>query len=71
MLVFLDESGADRRNMLRQYGYSMRGKPAQKRALLCRGEHVSTIANISLSSLLYYVDVVKGIVDGDRFYDYI
>ena len=68
MLVFLDESGADRRNMLRQYGYCMRGKPAQKHALLCRGEHVSIIANISLSSLLY-VDIVKGTVDGDRFYD--
>lgn len=70
MLVFLDESGADRRNMLRKYGYSMRGKPAQKHALLFRGEHVSAIANISVSGLLD-VDVVKGTVDGDRFYDYV
>ena len=70
MLIFLDESGADRRNMLRKYGYSMRGKPAQKHTLLVRGEHVSAIANISVSGLLD-VDVVKGTVDGDRFYDYV
>ena len=64
MLVFLDESGADK------YGCSMRGKPAQKHALLVRGEHVSAIANISVSGLLD-VDVVKGPVDGDRFYEHI
>ena len=29
MLIFLDETGADRRNILRKYGYSMRGKPAE------------------------------------------
>ena len=27
MLVFIDETGADNRNLLRKYGYSMRGKP--------------------------------------------
>ena len=45
MLIFLDETGADRRNTLRKYGYSMRGKPAQKHTLLVRGERVSAIAN--------------------------
>ena len=28
MLVFLDETGCDRRNSLRKYGYSLRGKYA-------------------------------------------
>ena len=27
MLIFLDETGADRRNALQHYGYSMRGNP--------------------------------------------
>ena len=70
MLVFLDETGADQRNLLRKYGYSMRGKPAQKQTLLVRGERVSAIANISVSGLLD-VKVVKGTVDGEVFYDYI
>lgn len=29
MLVFLDESGSDRRDALRRYGYSLRGIPAK------------------------------------------
>ena len=70
MLVFLDETGADRRNMLRKYGYNMRDKPAQKHTLLVRGERVSAIANISTSGLLD-VDVVKGTIDGERFYNYV
>ena len=28
MLVFLDETGCDRRNSIRKYGYSLRGKSA-------------------------------------------
>lgn len=67
MLIFLDETGADRRNILRKYGYSMRGKPAQKHTLLVGGERVSVIASING---LLGIDVIKGTVDGDRFYDY-
>ena len=70
MLIFLDETGADRRNLLRKYGYSIRGKPAQKHTLLVRGERVSGIAMISTSGLLD-VSVVKGTVDGDKFYDFV
>ena len=70
MLIFLDEIGADRRNTLRKYGFSIRGKPAQKHSLLVRGEHVSGITLISVNGLLD-VDVVKGSVDGDKFYDFV
>ena len=72
MFVFLDETGADRRNMLRKYGYSIRGKPAQRHTWLVRGERVSGIAIISVRGLLD-VSVVKGTVDGDtcKFYDFV
>ena len=40
MLVFVDETGADRRNSIRKYGYSMRGKPLTSNKLLIRGERV-------------------------------
>ena len=54
-----------------EYTVAMHGKPAQKYTLLVRREYyVSAIANISVSGLLD-VDVVKGTVDGDRFYDYV
>ena len=38
MLIFIDESGSDRRDRLRRYGYSIRGKPQRSLKLLVRGE---------------------------------
>ena len=38
MLVFVDETGSDRRNMIRKCGYSLRGKPLKNHSLLVRGE---------------------------------
>ena len=52
MLIFLDKTGADRRNILRRYGYSMRGKPIVSHQLLVRGDHLSGIAFISVNGLL-------------------
>ena len=57
MFVFVDETGADRRNTLRKYGYSMRGRPALNHSFLIRGERISAI---SIHGLLD-VKSVKGI----------
>ena len=38
MLVFLDETGADRRNISKKYGYSIRGKRPISQQLLVRGQ---------------------------------
>ena len=46
MLVFIDESGADRRDALRNYGYSLRGHAAKAVSLLPRGKHLSAIAAV-------------------------
>ena len=70
MLVFVDETGCDRRNLLRKKGYSIRGKPAVTHKLLVRGEHVSVIAAISTKGLLD-VKICRGGVDSDTFYDFI
>ena len=70
MLVFVDETGADQRNTIRKYGYSVRGKPIRNHKLLVRGERVSAIACISTSGLLD-VKVVQGTSDGDTFYDFV
>jgi hypothetical protein len=34
MLIFLDETGSDRRNSIRKHGYSFRGKPIVSHELL-------------------------------------
>ncbi len=70
MLVFLDETGADRRNTMRKYGYSIRGKPARSPKLFVRGQHISVIAFMSVKGLLD-CKIVQGSVDGDEFYDFV
>ena len=45
MLVFVDETGADRRDCMRHFGYSLRCRPAISHRLLVRGQRgVSAIA---------------------------
>ena len=70
MFVFVDETGADRRNTLRKYGYSMRRRPALNHSFLIRGERIPAIACISLHGLLD-VKTVKGTSSGDTFYDFV
>jgi len=69
MLVFLDETGSDRRNTIRRHGYSLRGKPLVSHELLVRGERISAIAFMSMSGMLD-CKTVKHSVNGDMFYDF-
>ena len=70
MFVFIDETGADRRNSLRKYGYSLRGKPITMEALLVRGERVTAIACMTINGILD-VKTHKETTNGDIFYDFI
>ena len=70
MMVFLDETGIDRRDSLRMKGYSLRGKPSRKQTLLIRGEHVSALCIMSVEGILA-CDLVRGGVNGDRFIEFI
>ena len=70
MLVFLDETGADRRNTVQKYSYSLRGKPAKSHKLLIWRKRVSAIAVMSIQGLLD-CKIVHELVDGDVFYDFV
>ena len=52
MFIFVGETGADRRNYLKGFGYSVRGKPGVSRKLLISGERVSAIAAMSMEGIL-------------------
>ena len=65
--VFVDETGCDRRDAIRRYGYSVRGYPAKSAKILCRGKRYSAIAVMSTTSLLDCY-ITEGAVDGDTFY---
>ena len=41
MMVFIDESGCDRRDAIRKYGYGLRGMPVKSQKLLLRGQRIS------------------------------
>ena len=66
MLVFTDETSTDRKNLVRKYGYSMRGRPLRNHSLFVRGERVSATACISMAGLLD-VKTLTGTSDGDTF----
>ena len=52
MLVFIDETGTDRRNGLRKYGYSLRGKPLT--LWLPRFVNIILVCELTSSNLNYY-----------------
>ena len=70
MLIFIDETGSDRRDCIRRYGYSLRGKPLVSHRFLVRGERINSIAFMSVAGLLD-CQVMSCTVDGDKFYDFI
>ena len=68
MLIFIDETGSDRRDSLRKYGYSLRGKPIKSQKLLLRGERLSAISFMSVCGILD-CKVVRGTVNTEIFLD--
>jgi len=52
MLVFVDETGTDKRKALRTHGYSLCGVPMKYHKPLARGECISAIAMMSTESIL-------------------
>lgn len=69
--AFVDETGADGRDRLRKYGYSLRGKPAVSNKLFFRGQRVNAIASISYDLGLLDFHVVIGSVSGHEFLSFL
>ena len=70
MLVFVDESGTDRRDAMRRFGYSLRGRPCIAKSLLVRGKRVSAIAALAVDSVLDFY-FTHGTANGETFKDFI
>lgn len=70
MLVFLDETGCDRRALLRKYGYSFKGMPPICHQMFARGRRVSAIAAISRDGLVAY-EIRTETVNSDVFIDFV
>ena len=70
MFVWIDETGSDLKEMLRRYGYALRGERAVCHRLQVRGQRISAIAAISSDGLLG-VELTTGSVNGEKFYDFV
>ena len=66
MLLWIDESGCDRRHTIRKYGYSIRGKPLCDQRLLVRGTRFSAIPIVSTLGV-HDVYLEEGTVNGTKF----
>ena len=66
MFIWMDETGCDKRNTIRKYGYSIRGRPLCDQRLLVRGTRYSAIPIVSLSGI-HDVYLAEGTMNGDRF----
>ena len=70
MLVWVDETGCDKRDLLRKYGYAFRGERASCQRLMVRGRRVSAFAALSCQGIMD-VSITSQSVDGDKFCDFI
>ena len=65
-LVWLDETGSDRRNFLHKYGYAIRGDQAEDNCFISRGQHTNAIVAISCDGVVAY-QLLKETVNTDNF----
>ena len=70
MILWTDETGCDRRNALRQYGYGIRGLAPQDHQLQLRGVRYSAIGILSMDGV-QDVYITENTVNGDTFLDFL
>jgi len=70
MLVFVDETGSDKRTTYRRYGYAFKGRRAVEERLLVRGKRFSAVGIMCIDGLLdtYITDHT---IDGEEFCTFI
>ena len=66
IFVFVDETGTDRRDSMRKFSYSLRGKPAVASKLMVRGHRVSAIVSMSSSGIVDFHTTTSS-VNADKF----
>ena len=62
-LVWVDETGTDRRDQLRRFGYVLRGQPAVCKQHLSRGTRISAMSSDGVEAYELFV----GSADSKRF----
>ena len=71
MLVWVDETGCVKRDLLRKYGYSFRGMRAESRRLLVQGTRISAVAAMCWDKGILDVEMTTNSVNGEMFCDFV
>ena len=56
LLVWLDETGTDKRGQLRKYGYALRGITPVYTRFISKGERMNAIASMSTEGIIFIVN---------------
>ena len=64
--VWVDETGTDRRDQLRKFGYAIRGQPAVCTQLFTRGKRISAVVAMSSEGV-----EASGSNNGEKFVDFV
>ena len=70
MFIWLDGTGSNERNAVREYGYALRGMAPRHYAFKCGGKRYTSIASMSIDGL-EDVYLTEGNVNGESFLDYV
>ena len=70
MLIWIDESGCDRRDSIRKRGYSFRGMTPRDHRLLSRGKRYSAIPILSIDGI-HDLYIIEGTMNGLRFENFL
>ena len=70
MFVWVDETGSNMKDMLRKYGYALRGERAVCPRLLVRGQRISAISAMSTEGIVV-IELTNDSVNGEKFFDFV
>ena len=69
-IVWVDETGSDRRDALHKFGYALRGQPAVCKRLLVRGQRISAVVAMSSDGVEAY-ELSVGSTNFSTFFDFV
>lgn len=68
--IWLDETGCDKRNAVRQYGYALRGLTPRSFTFKNGGKRYTSITAMSMDGI-EDAYITEGNVDGEKFLEYV
>ena len=71
MFVWVDESGTDRRDSIRSYGYALQGMTPVSHRFLSHEKRINVIAAMSLNDGILATEMYSSTINGDKFYNFI